>query len=189
MPSTKRNGHKTVKEELVASSSRLGAAIDPSGKIGLAKKEKSFQQRIEKMQLTLITKEVRLKKAVASGLKELVNAMKMEQLLAEHKVRPLSDYSHLKEIYEHDLRSITFEDLTREAQAKAENILTKGNKLSKEQEKVIRDVYALEAKANQLGIEQIREFLIIKGQIKETPEDKKRLHQKEEMVYEEEEAA
>lgn len=176
----KRNGRTDQK-----SSERLGAAIDPSGKLRLASREKSFQQKIEKMQLQIVTKEIGVKKAVARGLKELVNARKMEALLAEHNVKPLSDYSHLREIYDHELKTITPADLQREAEAKAEQFLTGGNKVSAAQEKVVRELYSLEAKTNELGIEHVKEFLIIKGQIKETVEDKKRLHKKEEMVREE----
>lgn len=174
------NGHGPKKD----ASRQLAASIDPSGKIKLANKEKGFQQKIEKMQVQIVTREVRLKKAVARGLKELVNARKMESLLEEHKVKPLSDYSHLKEIYEGDLKPITMDDLNTEADAKAEQFLTGGNKVSKEQEKVVRDLFHLEAKTNQLGIEQVRDFLIIKGQIKEQPEDKKRMLEKQKIADE-----
>jgi hypothetical protein len=177
---TRKNGHSPAKQ----ASRQLAASVDPSGKIRLANKEKGFQQRIEKMQVAIVTKTVRLKKAVARGLKELVNARKMETLLEEHKVKPLSDYSHLKEIYETDLTGVTPEDLSREAEAKAEQFLTGGNKVSKEQERVVHDFYSLEAKGNQLGIEQVREFLIIKGQIKEAPADTKRMKEKEKIAME-----
>lgn len=163
---------------------RLSASVDPSGKIRTANKEKAFQQRIEKMQATIAQKEIRYKKAIARGLKELVNARKMEELLAEHKIRPLSDYSHLKEIYETDLKGITGEDLMREAEEKSAQFLSKGNKITAAQEKVVTSLYELEAKGNQLGIEQVRDFLILKGAIKETPSDKKRLHEKEIVVKE-----
>lgn len=180
MATRKSNGHTPKKD----ASRQLAASIDPSGKIRLANKEKGFQQKIEKMQVQIVTKEVRLKKTVARGLKELVNARKMESLLEEHNVKPLSDYSHLKEIYESDLKTITIGDLNIEAEAKAEQFLTGGNKVSKEQEKVVKDLFHLEARTNQLGIEQVRDFLIIKGQIKEQPEDKKRMHEKQKLVEE-----
>lgn len=171
------------------SSRQLAATVDPSGKIRLANKEKGFQMKIEKIQVALVQRDIRYNKSVARGLKELVNARKMETLLEEHKVKPLSDYSHLKEIYNSDLQPIKLEDLLREAEAKATTFLTGGNKVTAAQEKVVREYYGLEAKANQQGIEHIREFLIIKNQIKETPGDRKRLSQKEELVHQEQEAA
>lgn len=161
------------------------ATADPSGKIKIANREKSFQQKLEKMQVALVQKDVRYKKTVAKGLKELVNARKMDQLLKDNNIKVLSDYTHLKEIYENDLSVITSSDLQREAEAKAEMFLTGANKVSAAQEKVVRELYALEAKTNELGIEQIKDFLIIKGEIKETHQDKVRLHQKERLVGEE----
>lgn len=184
MATQKKSGHAPKK-----ASRELAASVDPSGKIKLANREKAFQQRIEKMQVAIVTKEVRLKKTVAKGLKELVNARKMETLLEDYKVKPLGDYSHLKEIYDEDLKPITVQDLTREAEAKAEQFLTGGNKVSKEQEKVVHDLYRLEARTNQLGIEQVKDFLIMKGQIKEAPEDRKRLTEKQKMIESEEIAA
>lgn len=163
---------------------RAAAAIDPTGKLRLANREKQFQQKIEKMQLALVQRDIRYKKQVARGLRELANARKMEELLADKKIKPLSDYSHLKEIYEEDLRPITAEDLKKEAENKTALFLTSANKVTPLQEKVVRELYKLEAETNQLAIEQVRDFLIIKGEIKETPSDKKRLHEKEEMIQE-----
>jgi hypothetical protein len=160
------------------------AAADPSGKIKIANREKGFQQKLEKMQVALVQKDIRYKKTIARGLKELVNARKMEQLLKDNNIRVLSDYTHLKEIYENDLVTITASDLQREADAKAEQFLTGANKISAAQEKVVKELYSLEAKTNQLGIEQVRDFLILKGEIKETHQDKARLHQKEKMAEE-----
>jgi hypothetical protein len=157
---------------------------DPLGKIRLANREKAFQQRIEKMQVALVQKDVRYKKSVAKGLRELSAARKLEETLKDAKIKVLSDYTHLKEIYESDLKAITAEDLNREAEIKAEQFLSGANKISPAQEKVVRDLHSLEARTNQLGIEQIKDFLILKGHLKETPADKRRLHQKEELVDE-----
>jgi hypothetical protein len=179
---TKKDGQTGAQG--AAASNRLAGAIDPSGKIKLANREKAFQLKLEKMQINLLQRDLRYKKSVAKGLRELVNAKKMDQLLAEHKVKPLTDFSHLKEIYDGDLKTISAEDLKREAEAKAETFLSGGNKVSAEQERMVRELFALEARTNELGIEQIRDFLILKGNVAEKPGDKKRIREKENMIKE-----
>jgi hypothetical protein len=161
------------------------AGEDPTGKLRIAARERNFQQRIEKMQIALATKEVRYKKQIASGLKLLAGARKIEHILADNKIKPLSDYSYLREIYDGQLKHITPDDLQREAEAKVTKFLTTGNKVTPLQEKIAKELFKLEARTNELGIEQVRDFLILKNEIKETPADRKRINQREELVEEE----
>lgn len=181
MTARSKNGHTEPNQK---QKDFWAGVADPSGKIKLANREKAFQQKLEKMQLALVQRDTRYKKTVARGLKELVNARKMEELLKNNNIKVLSDYSHLKEIYQNDLQAITSDDLQREAEAKASKFLTGANKITAAQEKVVKELFSLEAKTNQLGIEQVKDFLILKGEVAETPQDKKRLHQREVLVEE-----
>jgi hypothetical protein len=174
----------TPAAQSATSSKRLAGAVDPSGKIKLANREKSFQQKIEKMQVALVTRDFRYRKTVAKGLRELVNARKMEELLRDNEIKSLADYTHLRDIYDADLKMINEDDLLREAEAKAEQFLSGGNKVTEQQEQVVRELFSLEAKTNQLGIEQVRDFLILKGEIRETPADKSRATARERLVHE-----
>jgi len=150
--------------------------INVTERLKAGKDEMSFQRMIERFQLALYNREITYRKQVKRGLDELSAIKKMESQLKDAKIKPLSHYTYLLNLYLNELSNISYESFKEDVKPDIARAIGKAKStVTKDQEKVITDYYEFKAKQNMWAIEQIRDFLIIKGQIKPSKTDQERL--------------
>jgi hypothetical protein len=144
-----------------------GKAPNQGGPSG-AKKELAFQQGIERMQLAMKKGLYDLVAVVAKAEKERQRISKLANDLIKVGLKPLSDYTVLRDIYNNDLSQMTEESFSRDADFEVQRFMAKaqGAKVTESQEKVIINFYHQKAKSNFQVINNIHNILVDKGMIK-----------------------
>lgn len=144
-----------------------GKAPNQGGPSG-AKKELAFQQGIERMQLALKKGLYDLVAVVAKAEKERQRISKLANDLIKVGLKPLSDYTTLRDLYNNDLAEMTEESFNKDAGFEVNRFMAKaqGAKVTEAQEKVIIDFYHRKASANFQAINNIHNILVDKGMIK-----------------------
>jgi hypothetical protein len=147
-------------KKVAVESSKKAKQASATDFVKAGRTEKSLQEWLDKTVIANEKGEVKMAKAFEAGKAELIRLRVIKATLQERNLRPVSDYSALQFLYEHELSGITPETLAVQNEALAEK--KKGRfmgDLSAEAEAVIDRHFELNAIAEYQTVQQIKRVL------------------------------
>lgn len=132
--------------------------------LGVAKKETSFQQTLERFQLALKTNKFGKQQRTVRANKVLSAILEREGTMKKEGIVPLSNYNMLHQIFREDLATVSEKQIATEASVEIARFLARAQGVvTKEQKDLIIAYYEAKSANYQDDIENIRRFLTVKG--------------------------